>query len=61
MTGVLQREKLGKGVSVQERRKRSINNGRMTRIDLKAKERFAKGDNGRSEEGVVRKGSFGVR
>ena len=33
----------------------------MTRIDLRAKERFAKGDNGPSEEGVVWKGTFGSR
>ena len=38
-----------------------MNNGRMMRIGLRAKVRFAKGDNRRSEEGVVRKGSFGAR
>ena len=41
--------------------KAKLTNGRMTRIDLRAKDRFAKGDYRRSEEGVVRKGSFGAR
>ena len=61
--GDRRREWLGKGVSVQDRwkTKAKLTNGRMTRIDLRAKERFAKGDYRRSEEGVVRKGSFGAR